>query len=97
MQIRKADTLAQSEYRREEKLQNLEEIEEIYQEICRQNQCVSLKTLAVKGGDLILAGVERGPQIGEILNQLLELVIEDPEMNRKEILLKEAEKIIHNP
>ena len=96
MQIRMADTLAQSEYRREEKLKNLEEIEEIYQEICRQKQCVSLKTLAVKGGDLIQAGVQRGPQIGEVLNQLLELVIEDPELNQKEILLKEVEKIIEN-
>ena len=94
MQIRKADTLAQSEYRREEKLQNLEEIEEIYQEICRQNQCVSLKTLAVKGGDLLQAGVEKGPQIGVILNQLLELVIEEPELNQKELLLKAAEEII---
>ena len=94
MQIRKADTLAQSEYRRQEKLKNLEEIEDIYQEICRQKQCVSLKTLEVKGGDLIQAGVEKGPQIGVILNRLLELVIEDPEMNKKELLLKEAEKII---
>lgn len=94
MQIRKADTLAQSEYRREEKLQNLKEIEEIYQEICRQNQCVSLKTLAVKGGDLLQAGVEKGPQIGVILNRLLELVIEEPELNQKELLLKAAEEII---
>ena len=96
MQIRKADTLAQSEYRREEKLKNLEEIEEIYLEICRQKQCVSLKNLAVKGGDLLQAGVQRGPKIGEVLNQLLELVIEDPELNQKEILLKEVEKIIQN-
>ena len=94
MQIRRADTLAQSEYRREEKLQNLEEIEAIYQDICRQKQCVSLRTLAVKGGDLLQIGVEKGPQIGEILNQLLELVIEEPERNQKELLLKEAEKII---
>ena len=96
MQIRKADTLAQSEYRREEKLKNLEEIEEIYLEICRQKQCVSLKNLAVKGGDLLQAGVQRGPKIGEVLNQLLELVIEDPELNQKEILLKEVKKIIQN-
>lgn len=96
MQIRMADTLAQSEYRRGEKLQNLHEIEEIYKEICAQKQCVSLKTLAVKGGDLMSVGVQKGPQIGEVLNQLLELVIEDPELNQKEILLKEAAKIIQN-
>lgn len=95
MQIRKADTLAQSEYRRDEKLQNLEEIEQIYGEIVEQKQCVSLKTLAVKGGDLIKAGVQAGPQIGEMLNHLLELVIEEPELNQKDLLLQEVRKIIN--
>ena len=96
MQIRMADTLAQSEYRRDEKKQNLREIEEIYTKIIEQKQCVSLRTLAVKGGDLIKAGVQSGPQIGEMLNYLLDLVIEDPELNQKENLLKEVEKIIKN-
>ena len=94
LQVRRADTLAQSEYHREEKLQNLDEIEQIYQEILANKQCVSLKTLAVKGGDLIQHGVQPGPKIGETLNQLLNLVIDHPEMNTKDQLLKEVEKMI---
>ena len=92
MKVRRADTLAQSDYYREVKLQNLDEIEAIYAEIVEKAQCVSLKTLAVKGGDLIKAGVQPGPRIGEVLNELLELVLDQPEKNQKELLLEEVKK-----
>ena len=49
---------------------------------------MSLKELAVTGRDLIGAGMEPGKEIGEKLQQLLELVIEEPELNTKEELLK---------
>ena len=88
MEVRRADVLAQSMYRREEKIRNLDEIEEIYQEIVRNKECVSLKTLAVTGKDLIDAGMKPGKEIGEKLNELLELVIENPELNTKENLMK---------
>ncbi len=94
MQVRRADTMAQSTYKREEKMQNLEEIEAIYEQILQEKQCVSLKTLAVKGGDLITAGVQPGPQVGEVLNQLLELVLEDPAWNQKELLIDKAKTLI---
>nr|WP_244331843.1 CCA tRNA nucleotidyltransferase [[Clostridium] hylemonae] len=87
MEVRKADVLAQSEYLREEKIQNLSEIESIYKEIKAAGQCVSLKELAVTGKDLIEAGMAPGKEIGEKLSELLALVIEEPEMNTKEKLL----------
>ena len=88
MKIRRADTDAQSEYHREEKLENLHAIEKLYDEILEKEQCVSLKDLAVTGKDLLEAGVERGPRIGEVLDELLGCVIEEPEMNRREVLLE---------
>lgn len=88
MEVRRADVLAQSSYQRDEKLQNLEEIEELYREICVAKQCVSLKDLAVTGRDLIGAGMTPGKEIGEKLKELLELVIEDPKLNVKEELLR---------
>lgn len=94
MQVRRADTMAQSTYKREEKMQNLEEIEAIYNQILQEKQCVSLKTLAVKGGDLIKTGVQPGPQVGEVLNQLLELVLEDPAWNQKELLIEKVKTLI---
>lgn len=87
MEVRRADVLAQSMYEREEKIQNLDDIEKIYNEIIELGQCVSLKNLAVNGSDLLNAGVAPGKEVGEKLKELLELVIEDPEMNTKEKLL----------
>ena len=88
MEVRRADVLAQSMYRREEKIRNLDEIEEIYKEIVRNKECVSLRSLAITGKDLIDAGMEPGKEIGEKLNELLELVIENPELNTKEKLME---------
>ncbi len=92
MEVRRADVLAQSMYQREEKIRNLDEIEKLYREITQAGECVSLKTLAVSGKDLINAGMKPGKELGVCLNQLLELVIEDPTLNKKELLLKE----LHN-
>lgn len=88
MEVRRADVLAQSMYKRDEKLDNLDGIERLYKEIVDKGQCVSLKDLAVTGKDLIAAGMKPGKEIGEKLNELLMLVIEEPDMNQKEKLLK---------
>lgn len=82
-----ADMMAQSDYKREEKMSNLCNIKEIYQEIIAKNQCVSLKTLAVSGKDLIQAGMKPGKELGEKLAEFLELVLDNPELNTKEQLL----------
>ena len=83
MKVRMADTLAQSDYQRDKKLENLAGIEKCYQEILEKNQCVSLKELKVNGQDLIAAGIEKGPKIGRTLQTLLLEVIEDPEKNTR--------------
>ena len=53
MEVRRADVLAQSMYQREEKIENLDQIEELYHQIVEDGDCVSLKDLAVTGRDLI--------------------------------------------
>ena len=83
-----ADMLAQSDYEREEKMDFLEKLRASYKEIVDNNQCISLKTLAVKGADLIEAGIKPGPEIGEILSRMLDVVLEDPQKNTKEELMK---------
>ena len=69
-----------------------EEIRRLREEIIRDGDCVSLKDLAVKGRDLLEAGVERGPMVGEILNHLFDLVLLHPEKNDRELLLKEVRR-----
>lgn len=90
--LNRADILAQSELNREGKLAHLAKLREAYDEIVKNNECVSLKTLAVKGKDLMEVGVEAGPLLGEELNRLLELVLDDPEKNDKEYLLSLVRK-----
>ena len=87
-QVMGADILAQSEYRKIEKLVNLERVHQVYDEILKRKDCISLKNLQVTGKDLIAAGMEPGKKIGEILNQMLEDVLETPEHNAREYLLK---------
>ena len=64
-----------------------EEIRRLWEEIEKDGDCVSLKELAVGGGDLLAAGME-GKEIGETLRRLLEMVLEDPSLNRRELLLE---------
>lgn len=87
-EVIRADILAQSDYLREEKLNNLESWRENFLQVKEEGQCVSLRTLAVKGSDLIEFGMKPGKEMGEVLNSLLTHVLEYPEDNEKEILLK---------
>jgi poly(A) polymerase/tRNA nucleotidyltransferase (CCA-adding enzyme) len=54
---------------------------------------LSLKDLRVSGNDLAEIGVPRGPAVGKILNELLETVLDDPEMNDRDRLLRVAERL----
>ena len=84
--------MAQSEYKREAKLHNIETADKIFQGIMEREECLCLKDLAVTGKDLIDLGIKPGKEIGEILNKFLEMVIENPELNQKEILLNNLSK-----
>lgn len=85
--LKRADILAQSDFKRAEKLAALECYQKLYEEIISDGECLSLKELAVTGTDLIEAGMKPGREIGETLQKLLELVIEEPSKNTKEYLI----------
>lgn len=92
--VRRADICAQSDYHREEKLQKLAYIQEIYDGILQRQECLSLRDLAVTGSDLIALGIPAGREIGMLLKELLEIVLEEPERNTKEeLLLISREKV----
>ncbi|MFI3212434.1 MAG: CCA tRNA nucleotidyltransferase [Eubacteriales bacterium] len=90
--VKRADILAQSEYKRAEKLEELIVLEKLYEEIINRKDPVSLKELAVTGKDLMDMGIPHGKQIGEILTYLLELVLEEPKRNTKEYLLQKVKE-----
>lgn len=84
--VRLADTKAQSSYERRGKLENIIQIRELYRNALRNKECVTLKDLAVTGTDLINLGIAPGKELGTLLNELLDIVIEDPAWNQKEKL-----------
>ena len=72
----------------------LREIPALMRAIRDADECLSLKTLQIKGDDLIAMGVPRGKEIGVILNALLEQVIDGALPNDRERLLTAAKGMI---
>ena len=85
--IRRADMAGQSDFRKEEKDEIYRNIEALYNEIIAEGDCLSVKDLAINGGDIMKLGIPAGPKIGEILTYLLERVMDEPALNTHEQLL----------
>ncbi len=94
LKLKWADMLGKNQYSIDINTPILNQAEKLYKEICEEQECVSIKDLALNGRDLIELGMEKGTGIGEVLNKLLELVLDEPEKNDKEILIKEATKYL---
>lgn len=77
---------------KERKVAILSEVEKLYRSIMEDGDCVSLKQLAVGGNDIIKAGLAKGQGIGEMLEYLLDIVLDDPTENEKENLLRRAKE-----
>jgi len=88
-----ADVRAQSSYMQQEKLAILKETEETYQEILKAKDCLTLKDLKMNGNQLKALGIREGKVIGAILNTLLSMVLEHPELNEYQYLKDLAQKI----
>lgn len=93
LKVQRADILAQSEYERAEKLASLKIVEQLYQEILKRGECLNLKDLAITGSDLIQDGMKPGKEIGNILTELLNQVLEDPQKNTREYLIKYSREL----
>ncbi len=87
LEIKRADMLAQSDLNREQKQKKLADLQIAYEEVLEKGLCVKLKDLAVTGYDLIQAGMKQGPELGALLNKLLDEVLENPALNQKNMLL----------
>ena len=59
----------------------------------KEKNALSLKDLAINGNDLIEIGIPAGKEIGRILKELFECVLEDPSMNHRTKLLEVAKNL----
>lgn len=72
---------------------NLVELTDRVKAVAAQSCALSLKDLKVNGKDLIAEGIPAGKKLGKILNELFQTVLDDPEMNDREKLLKLAKNL----
>ena len=87
LEVKQADLLAQSTYRREEKQEKLDKLKKLYAVITERGDCLSLRQLAVNGSDLIALGIKPGREVGNILAEMLEEVLDVPEHNDRDYLV----------
>ena len=93
--VMRCDVLAQSDYMRSEKLNNIDLIETEFNKIIIEKPCIKLSDLAINGFDLQTLGLT-GKSIGDTLNQLLDLVIEDKLGNNKSELIEYVKSNPHH-
>jgi tRNA nucleotidyltransferase (CCA-adding enzyme) len=67
--------------------ENVINLKEECQRILNEKQPLSIKDLNINGNDLMQLGYKEGKDIGNKLKELLEIVLDSPDMNKREILL----------
>jgi poly(A) polymerase/tRNA nucleotidyltransferase (CCA-adding enzyme) len=90
--LRKADNLAHGWGRDFEK--DIEEFKNRINSQIKKSYPLTISDLAVNGHDVMnIVGLQPGPKVGKILNQLLDLVIEKPEYNQRDRLIEILEEM----
>lgn len=76
-----------------EAARNMLALRERIRRIESEKNALSLRDLAVNGTDLLNIGVPAGKTVGLVLNELFQRVLDDPDMNDRETLLRTAEQL----
>ena len=90
MELMDADLSGKSEYAIKTAVAHLQSLHEVYDIVSKRGDAVCIAELDITGDDLMAAGVPGGKAVGECLGKLLELVLKDPTLNKKDILLKKS-------
>lgn len=85
LELQEADRICSNE---NVNIEDLTERRSHINEILDNSQAYEKKQLAIDGKDIIELGFSEGEIIGEILDHLFEIVLEEPEKNNKEDLLE---------
>ena len=72
------------------------EMERTAESILSEKEPLFIKDLAVSGNDVIALGCSKGPKVGDILEELLEMVLDGPGLNREDILKSRAEELLRS-
>ncbi len=89
--LQRADNYGQNPEFLDERLLHHDQVMALYDEIIADGDALSVKHLAIGGNDLLAMGY-KGKEIGFALSKALELVLDDPTKNDKNILLNFLKK-----
>ena len=84
--------ISKSDRKNADILEEINDIDKRYKKIIEENHAFDISMLDITGKDLMDLGIPKGPKIGEILEELLKRVIEEPKLNNKELLVDIAKK-----
>ena len=69
-------------------------IAEMLTQLQQENSCLQVKDLAINGHDLLELGYAPGPQLGQTIQTILQLVVDETLPNEKEVLLEKAKEMM---
>lgn len=92
--VKRCDILGLHPDKREAALSSLEASAALFENILQEESCFTLKDLEISGGDLMHLGFKPGPEMGKLLNLLLEEVLEERLENCRDSLLLRAKELI---
>ncbi len=90
LRLADAESNSSSEFNPEE----ITELQNRISKVLKEDMAFKVSDLKVTGDDLAGIGINKGPEMGKILNNLLEMCLDDPLVNTKEKLLKEAKNLL---
>lgn len=87
IEIRKADVLSQNTHFIDERFAKIELLKSFIKEVVDSQEAFQVRDLEIDGNDLISIGFKQGKELGNCLKELMDIVLDNPEMNTKDILL----------
>ena len=92
--VERCDALAHAPAARNQAIANVDKWVALLASVLAEKPCLSLKSLAITGDDLLSLGMAPGPHMGRLLNDILEQVADDVLSNDRAALLAYAQKHI---
>lgn len=92
--VKTAKTTTFTNENTKETLNHISKAWDIYNLILERGDCTEIKHLNIDGKDLISIGYKSGKGLGMALNELLNLVLKDPSLNQKSILIDKAKEYL---
>ncbi len=93
LMLQEADNRAKNPKYLDDKLNRLSEVRLIYRKVLSERQPYMASDLVINGRDLIKIGFRAGREIGDTLRQLLDEVLINPSLNKREYLMMRAKQL----